>query len=114
MIIASIPDFREAAKRRLPHFLFEYIDGGSYAEVTLGRNITDLESIALRQRVLRDISQIDTSHRTVRRQAGLAGDPGPDRPWRVDRAARRNAGGARGQCRRGAVYVVDRLGLPDR
>ena len=61
MIIASIPDFREAARRRLPHFLFEYIDGGSYAEVTLGRNIADLESIALRQRVLRDVSQIDTS-----------------------------------------------------
>ncbi|WP_428332540.1 FMN-dependent L-lactate dehydrogenase LldD [Novosphingobium sp.] len=61
MIIASIPDFREAARRRLPHFLFEYIDGGSYAEVTLRRNIADLEAIALRQRVLRDISQIDTS-----------------------------------------------------
>jgi L-lactate dehydrogenase (cytochrome) len=61
MIIASIPDFREAARRRLPHFLFEYIDGGSYAEVTLGRNIADLEAIALRQRVLRDISQIDTA-----------------------------------------------------
>jgi len=61
MIIASIPDFREAARRRLPHFLFEYIDGGSYAEVTLGRNITDLAAIALRQRVLRDISRIDTS-----------------------------------------------------
>jgi L-lactate dehydrogenase (cytochrome) len=61
MIIASIPDFREAARRRLPHFLFEYIDGGSYAEVTLGRNIADLAAIALRQRVLRDISRIDTS-----------------------------------------------------
>ena len=61
MIIASIPDFREAARRRLPHFLFEYIDGGSYGEVTPGRNIADLETIALRQRVLRDISQIDTT-----------------------------------------------------
>jgi L-lactate dehydrogenase (cytochrome) len=59
MIIASIPDFREASRRRTPHFLFEYIDGGSYAEVTLRRNIADLEAIALRQRVLRDISQID-------------------------------------------------------
>jgi L-lactate dehydrogenase (cytochrome) len=59
MIIASIPDFREAARRRVPHFLFEYVDGGSYAEVTLRRNIADLEAIALRQRVLRDISQID-------------------------------------------------------
>ena len=59
MIIASIPDFREASRRRTPHFLFEYIDGGSYAEVTLRRNVADLEAIALRQRVLRDISQID-------------------------------------------------------
>lgn len=61
MIIASIPDFREAARRRLPHFLFEYIDGGSYAEVTLRRNIADLADIALCQRVLRDISAIDLS-----------------------------------------------------
>lgn len=61
MIIASTPDFREAARRRTPHFLFEYIDGGSYAEVTLRRNIADLEAIALRQRVLRDVSRIDMS-----------------------------------------------------
>jgi L-lactate dehydrogenase (cytochrome) len=61
MITASIPDFREASRRRTPHFLFEYIDGGSYAEVTLRRNIADLEAIALRQRVLRDVSKIDMS-----------------------------------------------------
>ncbi len=57
--IASVSDFREAARRRLPHFLFEYIDGGSYAEATLRRNIADLEAIALRQRVLCDVSEID-------------------------------------------------------
>lgn len=61
MIAASIADYRELARRRLPHFLFEYIDGGSYAEVTLRRNIADLQDIALRQRVLRDVSQIDLS-----------------------------------------------------
>lgn len=61
MIIANIPDFREAARRRLPRFLFEYMDGGSYGEVTLGRNISDLAGIALRQRVLRDVSLIDLS-----------------------------------------------------
>jgi len=60
-IIASTLDFREAARRRLPHFLFEYIDGGSYGEVTLKRNVADLERIALRQRVLRDISALDLS-----------------------------------------------------
>lgn len=61
MIAASIPDFRELARRRLPHFLFEYIDGGSYSETTLRRNISDLADIALRQRVLRDVSGLDLS-----------------------------------------------------
>lgn len=61
MIAASIPDFRELARRRLPHFLFEYIDGGSYSETTLKRNVEDLRDIALRQRVLRDVSSLDLS-----------------------------------------------------
>ena len=58
---ASASDYRELARRRLPRFLFEYIDGGSYAEVTLRRNVADLEAVALRQRVLRDVSAIDLS-----------------------------------------------------
>lgn len=61
MNAASIADFRELARRRLPHFLFEYIDGGSYNEITLLRNVQDLQSIALRQRVLRDVSKLDLS-----------------------------------------------------
>jgi L-lactate dehydrogenase (cytochrome) len=59
MTAASILDYRALAQRRLPRFLFDYIDGGSYAEVTLERNIADLRNIALRQRVLRDVSDID-------------------------------------------------------
>ncbi|MFL6760068.1 L-lactate dehydrogenase [Sphingomonas sp.] len=58
---ASIGDYRALAKARLPHFLFEYLDGGSYDEVTLRRNVADLQSIALKQRVLRDVSSLDTS-----------------------------------------------------
>ena len=61
MKAASTLDYRELARRRLPKFLFEYIDGGSYAELTLRRNLADLESIALRQRVLRDVSKLDLS-----------------------------------------------------
>ena len=49
---ASALDYRELARRRMPPFLFEYLDGGSYAQVTLGRNISDLEQVVLRQRVL--------------------------------------------------------------
>lgn len=54
----SINDYRELARKRLPHFLFEYVDGGSYGETTLARNTSDLQTIALRQRVLRDVSTI--------------------------------------------------------
>jgi L-lactate dehydrogenase (cytochrome) len=58
---ASIGDYRALARKRLPHFLFEYLDGGSYDEVTLRRNVEDLQLVALRQRVLRDVSTIDLS-----------------------------------------------------
>jgi L-lactate dehydrogenase (cytochrome) len=58
---ASIGDYRALAKARLPHFLFEYLDGGSYDEVSLRRNVEDLRSVALKQRVLRDVSSIDLS-----------------------------------------------------
>ena len=58
---ANVSDYRALARARLPHFLFEYLDGGSYDEVTLRRNVEDLQSIALRQRVLRDVASIDLS-----------------------------------------------------
>lgn len=56
---ASITDYRALAQKRLPHFLFEYFDGGAFAEVSLRANITELEKIALRQRVMVDISKLD-------------------------------------------------------
>ena len=60
MILANIDDYRELARRRLPHFLFEYIDGGAFSETTLRTNCSDLQKIRLRQRVLRDVSNIST------------------------------------------------------
>ncbi|MDH2327184.1 FMN-dependent L-lactate dehydrogenase LldD [Cereibacter sp. SYSU M97828] len=61
MIISASTDYREAARRRVPPFLFHYADGGAYAERTLARNESDLLDIALRQRVLRDVDKLDTS-----------------------------------------------------
>ncbi len=61
MIISSTFDYRKAAKRRLPPFLFHYIDGGAYAEETMRRNCTDLQALALRQRVLRQVGTVDLS-----------------------------------------------------
>ncbi|HEX7386084.1 MAG TPA: FMN-dependent L-lactate dehydrogenase LldD [Castellaniella sp.] len=63
MIISASTDYRAAAKRRIPPFLFHYADGGAYAEYTLQHNVSDLSGIALRQRVLRDMSSLDLSTR---------------------------------------------------
>jgi len=58
MIISSPTDYREAARRKLPPFLFHYLDGGAGAEATLNANVEDLKAIALRQRVLRGSENI--------------------------------------------------------
>ncbi|MBF5057618.1 FMN-dependent alpha-hydroxy acid dehydrogenase [Alcanivorax sp. 521-1] len=63
MIISSTHDYRLAAKRRLPPFLFHYIDGGAYDEHTLARNVADLRDLALRQRVLKAVGEVDLSAR---------------------------------------------------
>ena len=59
MIISSTLDFREAARRRLPRFLFDYADGGANSEHTLQRNVLDLAEVPLRQRVLKGVGQVD-------------------------------------------------------
>ncbi|MFL1512718.1 FMN-dependent L-lactate dehydrogenase LldD [Pseudomonas prosekii] len=58
MIISSASDYREAARRKLPRFLFDYIDGGAYAEHTLRANSVDLTSISLRQRILKNVETL--------------------------------------------------------
>ena len=58
MYAAGFDDFRLMAQRRLPRFLFDYIDGGSFDEQTLRRNVEDLRALKLRQVVMRDVSQL--------------------------------------------------------
>ncbi|WP_454782628.1 FMN-dependent L-lactate dehydrogenase LldD [Legionella sp. WA2022007384] len=55
MIISSIADYREAARRKLPRFLFDYIEGGAFTEQTLKANTEDLAKVLLRQRILRNV-----------------------------------------------------------
>ncbi|WP_420136870.1 L-lactate dehydrogenase [Sphingomonas sp.] len=71
MTPACVEDFRRLAARRLPRFLFDYIDGGSYAEATMRRNVADFERLELRQRVLRDVSRIDLGTQILGRHAAL-------------------------------------------
>jgi L-lactate dehydrogenase (cytochrome) len=58
MKIVNFAGFRSEAQKRLPSFMFEYIDGGSYDEHTLRRNVEDFRAVVLRQRVLRDVSNL--------------------------------------------------------
>jgi len=65
---ATTLDYRRLAEKRLPRFLFDYIDGGANDEITLAANVSDFRKIRIRQRVLKDVSNIDTA--TL-----LAGEP---------------------------------------
>ncbi|MFM2586979.1 FMN-dependent L-lactate dehydrogenase LldD [Vibrio sp. TBV020] len=59
MITSASTDYRAAAKSKLPPFLFHYIDGGSYGEHTLRKNTEDLADIALKQRVLNNMEDLN-------------------------------------------------------
>ena len=54
----NVADYREAARRRLPKILFDYVDGAAYAEQTLAANTADFQALRLRQRILKDVSKI--------------------------------------------------------
>jgi L-lactate dehydrogenase (cytochrome) len=55
-VITNIEDLRNLARRRLPRALFDYVDGGSYDEISHRANREDLKAIRFRQRVLIDAS----------------------------------------------------------
>jgi L-lactate dehydrogenase (cytochrome) len=71
LVAATSLDFRARAERRLPRFLFDYIDGGANDEVTLAANSTDFGRIRLRQHVLRDVSHIDTTARLAAEKVSM-------------------------------------------
>ena len=60
-IPVSVDDYRALARNRLPRFLFDYLDGGAGAEQTLAANAAAWARLALRQRVLVDVAEVDTA-----------------------------------------------------
>ena len=58
--ITNIEDLRRLARRRIPRAIFDYVDSGSYDEITLRANRSELDAVRFRQRVL-----IDTSKRNM-------------------------------------------------
>jgi len=52
--ITNIEDLRRLAMRRVPKVMFEYVDSGSYDEITMRANRSELQAIRFRQKVLVD------------------------------------------------------------
>jgi L-lactate dehydrogenase (cytochrome) len=69
--ITCIEDLRHIARRRVPRAFFEYVEAGSYSEETLRANRADLESVKLRQRVMVNVSERDTSTTILGKKTAL-------------------------------------------
>ncbi len=70
-LAASCDDYRRLAERRLPRFLFDYIDGGAGDEYTLAANCLDFQRVRLRQRVLCDVENPDTRCKLIGQPASM-------------------------------------------
>ncbi len=66
-----IADLREVYHRKVPRAFVDYCESGSYAEQTLRANRADLERIALRQRILHDVSNRTTATTILGEPAAL-------------------------------------------
>src|SRR5256885_6038097 len=51
----------QAARRNLPQDVWDYLTGGAESETTMRRNRLGFDCLALRPRVLVDVSKVDTS-----------------------------------------------------
>ena len=50
----SVDDLRNRAKKRIPRFAFEYLDGGCNQEINLKKNTTDIRKLELKPWYLKD------------------------------------------------------------
>jgi L-lactate dehydrogenase (cytochrome) len=67
----SVDDYRRVARRRLPRGVFDYIDGGAEDERTMRGNVDAFGRYEFRPRVLRDVSDLDTSTTILGRSASM-------------------------------------------
>lgn len=66
-----VADLREIAARRLPRPIFDYLDGGSFDEITLRDNENDFTALRLRQRVMSDVSERSTATTIAGQKASI-------------------------------------------
>ncbi|STT42309.1 L-lactate dehydrogenase [Klebsiella pneumoniae] len=113
MIVSAPSDYREAARRRLPRFLFDYIDGGAVAENTMNANAAELASVALRQRVLSGAGEPTLATTILDDAWAMPVALGPVGATGMYAPPRRSPGGPRRLPRRDPVHLIHRVGLLD-
>jgi len=106
--VVNIADLRHLAERRLPPVVFDYIDGGADAEITLRENCRAFEQVALRPRSAVATAACDlrtTVLGTTLELPFVLGPLGSSRMFfpRAEAAAARAAGEA------GTAYVLSTL-----
>ena len=89
----SIAELRAIAKRRVPHFAFEYVDSGAEDEITLKRNQAVFNAIQFVYRVLKDTAR--------RRQHTTLFDKAMDAPLIIAPTALNNM-----QCKNGDIALA--------
>ena len=57
----SVESLRDKARRRMPRFAFEYLDGGCNEDVNLHRNTSELREVRLEPRYIRGFKGADTT-----------------------------------------------------
>jgi L-lactate dehydrogenase (cytochrome) len=68
---ATVDDLRTVARRCAPRAVFDYTDGAAGAELSMTRNRAAFERIEFRPRVLRDVSDVDTSAKILGQESAL-------------------------------------------
>ena len=69
--VVSLPHLEELAREGMPHMAYEFVASGAADEVTMRSNRMSLDALRLRQRVLRDVSVVDTHVTLLGREHAL-------------------------------------------
>jgi isopentenyl diphosphate isomerase/L-lactate dehydrogenase-like FMN-dependent dehydrogenase len=59
--LVTLPEFRREARAKLPREVFNFGDGGAETEMTLRRNRRAIQRLAIRQDILVDARELDTT-----------------------------------------------------
>ena len=76
-MLPAIKDYRAQARRRLPRFAFDYLDGGAEDGRGLARNVAAYQQLIFSPRILRDVSTVDASTTLFGRAQSMPAVVGP-------------------------------------